>query len=71
MNFSTTFSSDGLEAVSRQVQSTAKKIKTEEGLRSYYEIERCQKFISSTSNDFHRVGKVSTLIVGILCLGRP
>lgn len=50
------FSSDGLGALSRRVQTAVGQIKTEEVLWSYYEVERCKEFISS--NDFHRVSMI-------------
>ena len=54
------FSSDGVEVLSRKVQCVSapeKEAKAERELSRYYEIERCTEFV--TSNSFHRVGKGS------------
>lgn len=57
---STAFSSDGAEAISRQLQSSSAlesaytiKNRTESELRSYYEIERCRRFVRD--NSYHQV----------------
>lgn len=60
MSTSAAFSSDGAEAISRQVQSSSAlesaytiKNRTESELRSYYEIERCRRFVRD--NSYHQV----------------
>lgn len=63
----TSFSSDGVEVITRQVQASsnpARKERSERDLTSYYDIDRCVNFV--TEGRHHRVCTIPIMRLEIL-----